>query len=476
MPRIGNQSPQPEADSTFGHQRVTVMGLGRFGGGAAAARFLAERGAAVTITDLRPAEELSSVVASLADVPIAGWRLGEHCLVDFTETDLVVVNPAVPPDSRWVDAARSAGVLLSSEIELFCQRAPGTVVAVTGSNGKSTTAALIHHILRRAGRRVWLGGNIGHSLLGSLPEMNTGDWVILELSSFQLTALDRIRFRPHIAVVTNFTPNHLDWHPDVDHYRWAKQRILHWQRASDWAVLNASDTEVRAWPAAAQRLEFAGSAGLPRPGLTETPEQLIYRDSHRTETLGRNALAAAVQLPGLHNRENVSAALTAACAAGVSLRDAVDALAGFEPLAHRLEFVAEHEGRRYINDSLATTPESAIAALHAFEQPIVLLAGGSDKGVDLTDFARAIARRAKAVALMGQTGPQLAQALQSHPGKRCRWATCSDFRSAFAWAVGQSCDGDIILLSPGCASFGWFESFADRGQQFREAVHRLDRS
>ena len=257
-------------------RRVTIMGLGHFGGGVAAARWLARQGAIVTVTDMADENALADSLASLADMPIAAMHLGRHCEEDFQDADLVVVNPAVQPNSPWLQVARQSGARLRTEIELFIEACPGQIVGVTGSNGKSTTAAMIASILcvqwgqshcrgeqslsqgnvagtakigtvPCGGHRVFLGGNIGGSLLEQLPEIGPSDWVVLELSSFQLWHFSPKARMPHVAVVTGCTPNHLDWHETFDHYAAAKQRILIGQTTNDIAILNTQDPEVASW-------------------------------------------------------------------------------------------------------------------------------------------------------------------------------------------------------------------------------------
>jgi UDP-N-acetylmuramoylalanine--D-glutamate ligase len=451
-------------------KRITVMGLGRFGGGIGVVRFLSKLGALITVTDLRSESELCDSLAAIADVPVQAFHLGGHREEDFVEADLIVVNPAVPRGNPWLSLAEQAGVPLTSEIALFLQFNPAKVIGVTGSNGKSTTASLIHHLLREAGVRSHLGGNIGGSLLTSLHEIRSDDWVVLELSSFQLAALDRMFCSPQIAVVTNFTPNHLDWHGSLEDYRASKQTILRWQCADGYAVLNADDPHVSRWPVHSQatwfRLQDNGGSGF-----FHAPDshEILYRSVRGEEV--RIDLPNPEILPGTHNIRNVLAGCAAAWAAGVDLAGLTQSLRSYRPLPHRLELVGEYAGRKFYDDSISTTPESTIAALDSFDRPIVLLAGGYDKQVDLDEMAQAIARKTKAVALMGQTSAILEPLIDSCPEHGVCHA-CQDFQEAFQWAVDQSAPGEIVLLSPGCASYDWFRDFEDRGARFRAAVQQ----
>ena len=446
--------------------RATVMGLGAFGGGAAAARFLAERGARVTVTDLRTGTELAHGVQSLADLPGIEWRLGHHDERDFRGIDLLVVNPAVPRSSRYLQVAIDSGVRLTSEMNLFWLHHRGRRIGVTGTNGKSTTATLIDAMLRQSGIAGRLGGNIGHSLLPVVDEIEPDEWVVLELSSFQLADLDYLRRSPQIAVVTNFAPNHLDRHASVEEYRAAKQTILRWQSVADVAVLNADDSDVAAWPGSGTRLWFATAESC--HAKVSGHQLKIACDGADFEINLRDHLA----LPGKHNAANVAAAALAATAAGANATAISGSLRDFRGLPHRLQFVRDWNGRRFYNDSKATTPEAAMAALSAFgEQPIILLAGGSDKHVDLRPFAAAIARRAKAVALLGETAAALQQAIQAAaPGRSPAVHRAASLEDAVRWSVAQSSNGDVVLLSPGCASLDWFASFEERGERFIHCV------
>ena len=343
----------------YRNRRVLVMGLGSFGGGLGAVKFLVKRGAIVTVTDLRSEEKLAEPLADLSETPPARLVLGKHNRDDFRSADLVVVNPAVKRDCPFLNAATEAGVPTTSEMNLFWKWNRAPVVAVTGSNGKSTTTALIHSIIRQflsrqAGRTAWLGGNIGTSLLPIVDQIQPDDIVVLELSSFQLNDLDRLRVSPHVAVVTNFAPNHLDWHPNLDHYRRAKQTILRWQRPDDVAVLNADDPDVREWPVHGERLEFGMIHAGQRGAFFANGEAAIQTKSVHASW----PLSKWLRLPGSHNVANALAAIAASVSLGVDVEDIRQGIESYKALPHRLEFVAEVAGRKFYNDSLATTPES----------------------------------------------------------------------------------------------------------------------
>ena len=438
------------------------MGLGGFGGGIGVVRFFAEQGAKVLVADLRSAEELSSSLAQIDSAWPVTFRLEQHVEADFREADLIVVSPAVPKESPYLRVAQEAGVPLTSEMNLFWERNRGRVIGITGSNGKSTTTALILAIFQAAESdssysttnkqgRCWLGGNIGVSLLPVVQQIQPEDWVILELSSFQLEDLAPLQPRPEIAVVTNFSPNHLDRHGTIEAYRHAKQNLLRWQTPDCFAVVNARG-EVADWPTQARRLLF---------GVSDDQNDL---------------LKSWLQLPGSHNLENAQAALAVALAAGISMDAIESGIRSFTGLPHRLEFVTEVSGRRCFNDSKSTTPEATVLAVQAFDEPIVLLAGGYNKQIDLSAIADAAVRRCRAVALLGQTGPQLATLIEN-AARQANLAgpICRCFESlepAVVWSLQVSEAGDVVLLSPGCASYDWFQNYVERGEAFAKLTKR----
>lgn len=449
--------------------RVTVMGLGAFGGGEGAARFLAEQGALVTVTDLKPHAALQPAADRVAALPGVTLRLGGHDPADFTGTDLLVVNPAVQRSNVFLSLAIAAGVSLTSEMNLFWMQHRGRTIGVTGSNGKSTTTTLIHAMLQSAGIKARIGGNIGRSLLPEVENIGPDEWTVLELSSFQLADLDHLHASPEIAVVTNIAPNHQDRHASLDEYREAKQTILRWQRADDVAVLNADDADVAHWPTHGRVLKFGAD---PSAHARVAGTSIHGAIDGNTVDL---SLAVSRALPGRHNRLNVAAAILAAWQAGADPAVLQRAIDEFRGLPHRLEIVGEHQGRRFYNDSKSTTPEAAIAALEAFDAStgIVLLAGGADKHVDLCVLAAAICRHTKAVALMGQTAAELEQLIRAESNPAPLIHRAASLQDAFAWSVEQSVPGNIVLLSPGCASLDWFANYEDRGRQFVELVRRV---
>jgi UDP-N-acetylmuramoylalanine--D-glutamate ligase len=432
----------------FRGRRVTIMGLGHFGGGVEAARWFARNGAEVTVTDLADQQTLAESLRALQGEPIARFHLGGHREEDFRDAGLVVVNPAVRPDNPFLRIARESGTRLTTDIALFTAVCPAPIIGVTGSNGKSTTAAMIATILRTAGRRTWLGGNIGESLLNRLPWIVPEEWVVLELSSFQLWHLGPNVRMPRIAVVTGCSPNHLDWHRDYADYVAAKQRILLGQTRHDWAVLNTHDAEVSTWqPMVRGRL-------VPLPAPEEIPPLAV---------------------PGQHNRINAACAAAAAQAAGCPWGSIRQGLAEFSGLPQRLELVGSVAGRRFYNDSTSTTPESTIAALKTFRGPVWLLAGGKDKGLDFGDLAAAMVEKARGAGLFGSVRRVLHGWVTARdPQFAC--ITAETMAEALRWCWEQSRPGETIVLSPGAASGDQFRNFRQRGQRFVELVRDLDQA
>jgi len=475
----------------FAGVRVTVMGLGQFGGQLAAIRFLVRQGATVTVTDLADENHLRTSLDAIKDLPVA-LHLGGHIENDFTDTDLIVVSPAVPKTSRYLRLAREKGIPITTEMNLFLDRCVGRIVGVTGTTGKSTTTALIDHILNHAKRngsgranygKVWVGGNIGKSLLESLSRIKHDDVVVLELSSFQLEDLGNLEKSPQVAVITNVRPNHLDRHVTMDAYIAAKANITRFQDAGDVLITNARDKPsqriVDAKPHMVAHWQFAGTEVRACPAVT-----VVEHDGKpwfRACTDRLQQLICPVQqlrLPGAHNVENAAAAIAAALAVGVPADKIGAALNEFRGLPDRLELVGQVNGVKYYNDSKSTTPDAGIVALNAFDAPVIAIVGGYDKSVCLDDFARHLARRAKAVVCIGQTAGQLVEKVTNFAGNRSplEIRQVEGLEEAVHLAGSLACAGDVVLLSPGCASWDMFDNYQQRGRVFKDAVRRLAES
>jgi UDP-N-acetylmuramoylalanine--D-glutamate ligase len=393
-------------------------------------------------------QALAESLAELRDVPIARLTLGHHDAADFCAAEIIVVNPAVRPGNAFLEIARGTGASITSEIELFLHACPAHVVGVTGTVGKSTTAAMLAAILQAAGRRVWLGGNIGNSLLADVSRMQSGDVAVLELSSFQLCWLSEQARWPSAAIVTNCSANHLDWHGTWDHYAASKQRLVTHLPAEGTGVLNTDDREVGRW-----------------------------RDLCRCPSSGpwRWEDIPALRVPGEHNRRNAACAAAMASALAIDVQVINGALADFRGLPHRLALIAKIGGRRFYNDSKSTTPRATISALSAVERPIWLLLGGAMRPIDLAALVEQAIYKAKGVALFGEAAPALAAAFRrADTSFPCCWPSSLD--GALKWCFGSARPGDAILFSPGFPSTDQFRDFAERGGDFERMVRKLSQS
>ncbi|MBI1338426.1 MAG: UDP-N-acetylmuramoyl-L-alanine--D-glutamate ligase [Phycisphaera sp.] len=426
-------------------KRVVVMGLGRFGGGVGVTRYCVERGADVLVTDKLEESKLAQSLPALADLNVR-YRLGRHEVEDFTNAGLVIANPAVSPmHDPYLRAATGANVPITTEVRIFIENLPrprAQVVGVTGTAGKSTTTAMVGHVLRETHQnKVWVGGNLGGSLLDKLGQIGGEDTVVLELSSFMLYHIDRVAWSPHVAVVTGFSPNHLDWHGGVEEYARCKQAILEHQGAGDFAVIGPVPREY--FKPRTSRVAYLD-------GLS------TYRDPH-----GLNLL-----LPGEHNRANARLAIEACAALGVERHRSTRALTTFRGLPHRLQFVLEHHDVRYYNDSKSTTPEAAILAMRCFERGTVhAILGGYDKQSDLEPMARVARAHCRAVYTLGHTGGAIATMCENADGG-AQVVRCGTLDAAMQQIVTRVCQGDTVLLSPGCASWDQFDNYEARGAAF----------
>jgi len=523
----------------FAGKTVLVMGLGRFGGGVDVAKFAVAGGAKVIVTDSASPEKLSDSIEQLAEFPAIQFHLGSHDPADFERADVVVANPAVAPDNKFLEIARRCRKCVTSQMNIFFELCPATIIGITGANGKSTTTALTAHLLEnaRSERRarsdrhviageakqsqttrsaiqdahyehVWLSGNIGERpLLTTIDQISPADLVVLELSSFQLEQLAQIERAPKIALLTNLTPNHLDRHGTFENYCAAKRNIFKFQEldrnSPAVSIFNADDEIGAEWfekyKSDPGRLCIKFSADDVPPHIRRV-----------------------FPLPGRANLSDLAAALAVAWYFRVPDNLIAACLPDFKPLPHRLELVAEINGVRWYNDSIATTPPSAIAALDAFDCPRIIIAGGYDKNLPFDELGQKIAATAKAAILIGRTAQKIADAIRSAQAvpairnaqvslrapdpilRKCpkkdglsmslRGAkrrsnlnerdttyeirdTKVEFAASLAEAVELAArlaeSGDVVLLSPACASYDMFDNFQHRGRQFADLVRDI---
>jgi UDP-N-acetylmuramoylalanine--D-glutamate ligase len=494
----------------FSGKTVLVMGLGRFGGGVDVAKFAVAGGAKVIVTDSASPEKLSDSIEQLAEFPAIEFHLGSHDPADFERADVVVANPAVAPDNKFLEIARRCGKCVTSQMNIFFELCPATIIGITGANGKSTTTALTAHLLENAryerrattDRRViaseakqsqtkrsaiqdthyehvWLSGNIGERpLLTTIGQITPADLVVLELSSFQLEQLAQIERAPKIALLTNLTPNHLDRHGTFENYCAAKRNIFKFQNLDKnspaVSIFNAEDEIGAEWFE-----EYKSDRGrlCIKFSADDVPPHI----------------RRAFPLPGRANLSDLAAALAVAGYFQVPDNLIAACLPDFKPLPHRLELVAEINGVRWYNDSIATTPPSAIAALDAFDCPRIIIAGGYDKNLPFDELGEKIAGAAKAAILIGRTAQKIADAIRSaqvslrgakrrsNLNERDAAHEIRDTKVEFAASLAEAVDlagrlaesGDVVLLSPACASYDMFDNFQHRGRQFASLVRDI---
>lgn len=446
------------ADFSVRGQRVTVVGAAR--SGVAAAHLLVRRGALVTLTDLR------SEIPEATELRAAGvaLELGGHSADTLLRSDLVVLSPGVPADQPHVAAARAAGVDVIGELELASRWVRGRIVAITGTKGKSTTTTLTGRMLQAGGHRVLVGGNIGHALSAQV-EASTDDTIhVVEASSFQLETIET--FRPWIAVLLNFSPDHLDRHISVDAYAGAKSRIFINQAADDWAVLNADDAAVTqiASAAVSRRLVFSMSDSL-ASGVLVRGNEIVRRTAEGDQPL---VPLTSIQLIGRHLIADVLAASAVASLAGVDSEAMTRAVESFRGLEHALEPVAEFAGVLFVNDSKATNVEAARRAIESFNS-IVVIMGGRFKGGDLRDLRDPLVERGATVVAIGESRERIrsafADAIPVHEA--------DDMNRAVRTAFASAAPGTAVVLAPACASFDMFRDYAERGRAFKQEVARL---
>jgi UDP-N-acetylmuramoylalanine--D-glutamate ligase len=459
------------AESFFDRMRGRRIGLIGVGvSHTALIRRLCAAGARVTARDRRERDQLGETLCASLESGGASLRLGPDYLADLNE-EILFRTPGMPFAHPALAEARRKGIVVTSELELFLELCPCPVWGVTGSDGKTTTTTLIARLLESGGLKVHLGGNIGRALLPVLDEISPGDAAVTELSSFQLISM---RHSPDVAVITNLAPNHLDVHADMAEYVAAKQNIFLHQNGFGRLVLNADDGLVASFaPLARGAVRFFSRR---RP-----VENGAFVDAEGRFCLAENGAtvpllpAGQLRIPGLHNRENMLAALAAV--GNMASPEAIARVAReFEGVEHRIEFVRELDGARWYNDSIATSPTRTLACLSAFSQRLILIAGGYDKKIPFDPIGPAVARQVKILILTGPTADKIESAVRGAPDfspDAIKIIRAVDLEEAVRRAHELACPGDIVTLSPACASFDAYPNFEERGRHFKELVHKL---
>lgn len=444
-------------------KRVLVVGLGK--SGLAAARFLKERGARVTVSDARPATVIAEL-SSLIDQGIT-VEAGSHGLLTFRRQDLIVVSPGVPMSTPELKQVRALGTPIIAELELGFRFLQGEVIAVTGSNGKTTTTTLLGEILKAAGRPTLVGGNIGRPVTEMVAESTSDTWSVLEVSSFQLeTTVD---FKPRIALVLNITPDHLDRHGSFEAYAAAKTRITERQTADDFLILNAEDkpTQMVAAKTKAQIFWFSPRRQV-KQGAFVHGESIFFRAAEGAQPEPVMPVAE-IPLAGAHNVENVLAAVCAARLAGIPAETIRAAAAAFKAVEHRLEFVREVARVRYYNDSKATNVDATVKAVESFPGGIHLILGGKDKDSNYASMNALLAERVKTVITIGSAAEKIEHQLAGV----VKIERAGTMDRAVAFARRTAAAGDVVLLAPACASFDQFDNYEHRGRVFKQLVQSL---
>ncbi len=462
------------------NKRALVMGLGLHDGGLGVTRFLVEQGAQVTVTDLRSPEILAPTLEKLKGLPVE-YVLGQHREADFRQADIVVRNPAVPRESLYLRIAREAGASIEMEMTLFFKLCPSPfILGITGTRGKTSTTVLAGEMMKVWRSETVVAGNLRISALEKLPQIGPDTPVVLELSSWQLEGLGEQQISPRYAAITNLSPDHLNRYRDMEDYANAKRNIYRWQDENGVVVLNLNDPLVSTFTEDARgELHWFSIKGIELPGAYLKDQQFGWLNQNDEI---ESCPASLLKVPGTHNQANALAAIALVSAAGCPKAAIVKGLENFKGVPDRLELVRELDGVRYYNDTTATSPAGTVAALEAFEQDkgqVVLIAGGTDKKLDFEPMVKAIVAATKKgkirrlLLLDGTATARLLEAFQEASLPAIYGSPFTNFEEAVKAAKAVALPDDIVLLSPGCASFGMFLHEFDRGEQFRQLVREF---
>jgi len=442
-------------------KKVLVVGLGK--SGLAAALFLRRRGAQVTVSDVRSAEALAKDIPALLEEGIM-VETGGHGLLTFRRQDLIVVSPGVPLSTPEIAQVKSFGLPVIGELELAARFIKGRILAVTGSNGKTTTTTLLGEIMKTAGMPTLVGGNIGVPVVSLVEESTDATWSVLEVSSFQLESTDE--FHPSIAVILNITPDHLDRHGSFESYALAKERIFATQDEHDYVVLNADNTRTADAAARTQARVYWFSLDHPVKNGTWLEDGYIVYRAKQGEAVEQVMPLSGIPLKGAHNVENVLAAVCAARLAGADPGAIRQAIESFHAVEHRLEYVATINGVEFYNDSKATNVDATAKAVAAFSSGVHLILGGKDKGSDYTELAPLLRERVRAVYTIGSAAAKIESQLHGVISLH----SCETLGNAVQAAADAARPGDVVLLAPACSSFDQFDNYEQRGRIFKELV------
>jgi UDP-N-acetylmuramoylalanine--D-glutamate ligase len=445
-------------------KKILVVGLARTG--MATARFLARQGVKLKISEARPAGEVGAARKALQDLPME-WELGGHTDQFFSGADLIVVSPGVPMDIKPLAKARAKGTPVISEMELAFHFLHRPLIGITGTNGKTTTTTLIGAMLRSSGKKTFVGGNIGNPLIDYVGGPQEEEWVVAEISSFQLEGM--VNFRPYISVLLNITEDHLDRYPNFQAYIQAKGNIFQNQGKDDYALLNADDpiTFQFAHRIRPQVFLFSSQRAVPIGCFTEKGAIFFQGGDGPRERFGLDRL----KIRGAHNWENIMAAIAVGKICGCPSEVLQKVIEEFPGLEHRLEWVKDIDGVSFFNDSKGTNVGSVVKSLMSFQEPVWLIAGGKDKGGEYTPLKKLIGERVKGMALIGEAQKKMFEAL----GGLTETVRLKTLEEAVHWTFSKASTGEVILLSPACSSFDMFENYQERGKRFKKIVQELNR-
>lgn len=460
----------------FKNKQVAVFGLGLHGGGVGTVKFLVKHGAKVIVTDIKTKEQLAPSLEKLKGIKNVEYVLGQHRREDFTKVDMVIKTPPVPWNNKHIKLAIENNVPVEVDSSLFFKLCKNPIIGITGTKGKTTIATMIYDILKLAKKNPVKVGIGQVSVLDKLEDLKKDSVVVFELSSWRLAALGRIKQSPSIAVLNNIFPDHLNYYQSMESYIKDKKNIFLYQNSRDWLIVNEDDENLRSIAKEAKSQVIKFSRSLVKNGHSIFVEDgAIYLDNgiDAKKVLSLENL----KIKGRHNIGNIMAAIGAAYAYGVEILKIKEAILNFKGITHRLEFAAEIKGIKYYNDTAATIPEAAISALDSFTQPVILIAGGTDKNLDFSNLGEAIARKVKGLVLLkGSATEKFIQQIRKNlpeDKKNEEFKIADSMEKAVEIASRSAESGDIILLSPGAASFGLFSNEFDRGNKFKEAVKNL---
>jgi len=459
----------------FKDKKITVLGLGLHGGGVGIVKFLSAHGARIIATDLKTKEQLASSLEKLKGIKNVEYVLGQHRNEDFVKTDMVIKNPSVPWDSPHVKLALQNKIPVEMDSSIFFKLCKNPIIGITGTKGKTTISALIFEILKLAGKNPVKVGSGQISVLDKLDILKKDSVVVFELSSWRLSALKKEKASPHIAVIANFLRDHQNYYKTMEEYLTDKRNIFLFQKPKDWLIINDDDEKLKElYPEVkSQILKFSMFPHKDGSSVFVENEAVYINDGIDIKKV---IDIKEIKIPGKHNIRNVMAAIGATFAFGVKIEDIKKAIMNFSGVAHRLELVRDFKGVKYYNDTTATIPDAAIMSLGCFGNPVVLIAGGKDKKLEFSSFGKEIVGKAKKVILFkGSATDKILPEIKKNDSKNKfgEIPIVDSMEKAVELASQISQEGDIVLLSPGAASFGLFLNEFDRGDKFREAVKNL---